>query len=329
MILHGIELRHLRYFLAVAETSHFTRAAHRLHVTQPTLSHQIRQLEGQLNTPLFDRIGRRTRLTAAGEVLLPHVRRMLRELEDASTAIGELHGLKRGRLNVGIVQTVNACVIPEIVARFSAAHPGIQVAGSEMPTEDIESGIEAGRLDLGISFVPPQSRKLEGRRLFTEELVAVVPEGHSLAGRRRLPVRALEGMPLVLLSAKYCTRELIQRAFAEAGVQPSVQVEMNSVESILSTVRQTQLTTILPSLALCTRDDGLHAIQLFAPTPRRDVGLIWLREAHRRAAAEAFATVTEQVLKERKIDASGWRPSKTTIAGNSGSKRVRRALSTA
>src|SRR6185503_10546926 len=104
MDLTRIELRHLRYFLAVAEEAHFTKAAAKLHVTQPTLSHQIRQLEGQLNLPLFDRIGRRVKLTSAGELLLPHARRVIRELEEAQTALGELHGLKRGELKVGIVQ---------------------------------------------------------------------------------------------------------------------------------------------------------------------------------------------------------------------------------
>src|SRR5688572_4790800 len=137
-----IELRHLRYFLAVAEANHFTRAATKLHVTQPTLSHQIRQLEGQLGLQLFDRVGRRVKMTAAGELLLPHARRVVRELEAAQTALTELHGLKRGELKVGIVQTVNACVIPEIVAGFSAAHPGIRVTCSEMAVDEIESGLE-------------------------------------------------------------------------------------------------------------------------------------------------------------------------------------------
>ena len=137
MNLGMIELRHLRYFLAVAEAAHFTKAASILHVTQPTLSHQIRQLEGQLNLALFDRIGRRVKLTAAGEVLLPHARRVLRELDEAQSALSELHGLKRGELKVGIVQTVNACVIPEIVARFSAAHSGIQ---ESRPAAQVQMG---------------------------------------------------------------------------------------------------------------------------------------------------------------------------------------------
>src|SRR5262249_34896504 len=141
----------------------------------------------------------------------------------------------------------------------------------------------------------------DGEELFQEELVAVVPARHALAKHRRLRVRALAGHPLVLLSARYCTRQLIDRAFAEAQARPEVQVEMNSIESILSTVRETGLATLLPALALCRRDQGLKAIALIEPTPRRSVGLVWLNGAHRRTAAQAFAKVTEKVLAERRL----------------------------
>ena len=301
MNLRLIELRHLRYFLAVAETSHFTKAAAKLHVTQPTLSHQIRQLEGQLNLPLFDRIGRRVQLTAAGELLLPHARRVLRELEDAQTALEELHELKRGELNVGIVQTVNACVIPEIVSRFSTAHPGVRVNCFELAVEDIESELHAGKLHLGVSFFPPTQNELAGEKLFTEELVAVVPDKHGFAKRKRLRVAEIASEPLVLLPRKYCTRQLIDEAFREARVEPRVRVEMNSVERILSTVREAGLATLLPSLALCQRDAGLRAIPLICPTPRRAIGILWPRDAQRRAAAQAFAQISGKVLKARKL----------------------------
>jgi LysR family cyn operon transcriptional activator len=299
MDLNRIELRHLRYFLAVADTAHFTRAAARLHVTQPTLSHQIRQLEGQLELRLFDRVGRRVKLTAAGETLLPHARRVLRELDQAQAALGELHGLKRGLLRVGIVQTVNACVIPEIVARFSAEHGGVRVECGEMAVAEIESDLEAGKLDLGISFLPPSRKGLAGEKLFTEELVAVVAANHKLAARRQLRMQDLASQPLALLSPKYCTRQLIDRAFAEAAVSPDLRVEMNSVASILSTVRRTELMSLLPALALCRQDRGLKTIALTNPTPRRSVGLVWLEGANRRAAAVAFAKVTESILTER------------------------------
>jgi LysR family transcriptional regulator, cyn operon transcriptional activator len=297
-----IELRHLRYFLAVAEAAHFTKAASLLHVSQPTLSHQIRQLEGQLNLALFDRIGRRVKLTSAGEVLLPHARRVLRELEEAQSALSELHGLKRGELKVGIVQTVNACVIPEIVARFSAAHSGIKITCAELSVNDIEAGLESGRLDLGISFLPAQRLLIEGEKLFTEELVAVLPEKHAWQKRRQLTIAELATQPLVLLSSQYCTRQLVDRAFTQARVRPRIQVEMNSVESILATVREGVLMSVLPSLAMCRRDTGLVALPLVKPTPRRNVGLLWMKGAHRRVAAQAFARVTEEVLAKRQLD---------------------------
>jgi LysR family cyn operon transcriptional activator len=295
MDLRRIELRHLRYFLAVAEAAHFTKAAAALHVSQPTLSHQIRQLEGQLNLLLFDRIGRRVRLTSAGELLLPHARRVLHELDLAQAALGELHELKRG-----LIQTVNSCVIPEIVSRFSAAHAGIRVACTALAVEEIESGLESGRLDLGISFFPPTRATLDGERLFTEELVLVTRTGHELARRRRLKMSELAGWPLALLGAKYCTRQLIDCAFAEANVRPEVKVEMNTIESILDTVRRSSLASVVPALALCQRDEGLAAVELTSPKPHRGVGLLWLRGAQRRAAAEAFAKVAGETLAQRR-----------------------------
>jgi LysR family cyn operon transcriptional activator len=301
MNLSGLELRHLRYFLAVAETAHFTKAAQKLHVTQPTLSHQIRRLEEQVDQPLFDRSGWRVRLTPAGETLLPYAERVLRELADAQGALGELRGLRRGQLRVGLVQTVNACVIPEIVARYNVAHPGVHVTCAELAVEDIELGLEAGRLDFGVSFLPATRATLEGEKLFTEELVAVTAADRPLARRKTLRIRDLATEPLALLAPRYCTRQLIDRAFATARVQPVVKVEMNSIESLLATVRQTSLTSILPTLALCRQENGLQAVRLIGPTPRRSVGLLWRRGSHRPAAAEVFAALTARILRERGV----------------------------
>lgn len=301
MNLSLMELRHLRYFLGVAEAKHFTRAAAKMHVTQPTLSHQIRQLEGQLNLRLFDRVGRRVELTAAGELLLPHARRVMKELAEAESALLDLHGLKRGKLRVGIMQTVNSCVIPEIVAQFSSAHHGVRVTCHELSVEDIEAGLESGKLDLGISFMPPRRTGLQGEWLFTEELVAVVRQDHALAQRRSIQVRELGSVPLVLLAPNYCTRQLIDRAFAEARLVAEPRVEMNSVESILSTVRSSGLVTILPVLAMCRRETGLAAVRLTNPEPKRAVGLLWAKGFQRRAAAEVFAKTAEQTLRRRQL----------------------------
>jgi LysR family cyn operon transcriptional activator len=171
-----------------------------------------------------------------------------------------------------------------------------------MAVADIESDLEAGQLDLGISFMPPARKNLTAEILFTEDLVAVVAADHALAKHRQLRMRDLAHESLALLAPKYCTRQLIDRAFAEAAVKPDVRVEMNSVASILSTVRRTKLVSLLPSLALCQQDDDLKAIELTRPTPRRAIGLLWLQSTGCRAAATAFARVTATVLAERKLN---------------------------
>lgn len=309
-----IELRHLRYFPAVAETRSFTRAAERVHVSQPTLSHQVRQLEEQLGLVLFDRVAGRVGLTHAGEVLLPRARRVLAELENARRELGELHGLRRGLLRVGIMESVHASAIPEIVKRFAVAYPGVQLNCLELAVGEIEAGVEAGTLDLGIAFLPPGRPTLEGERLCTEELVAVAPADHPLARRKRLSVRELAASPLVLLAGGCYTGRMIHEAFRTAGVRPRVQVEMNSIRNILSTVREARLPTILPSMPLGERERDFRAIPLVAPHPHRDAGLLWLRGAHERVSAEAFARLVRAVFEPLTLRGASAMPSTATPA---------------
>jgi LysR family cyn operon transcriptional activator len=285
-----MEIRHLRYFMAVADSAHFTRAAGSVHVSQPTLSQQIRQLEDELGTPLFDRVGRRVRLTAAGEILREHAQRVLRELDAARSAIGELEGLTRGTLAVGAVQTVHAYLVPTAIARFTAAHPSVGVRVRELSSGAVEQGLVEGALDLGIGFAPAAAPEVVSEPLFDEEVVLIAPEGHRLARRRQVRLRELDGEPLVLLSPEFCTRRLVDEGMREAGASPRVAVEMNSIESILETVRAGRAATLLPALALAgDAGPGLRAVAVAEPALRRTVGLLWLKDGYRCAAARAFA----------------------------------------
>jgi LysR family cyn operon transcriptional activator len=301
-----VELRHLRSFLAVARTQHFRRAADELYVSQPALSEQIRQLEAELGTPLFERLGRRVRLTAAGVVLRDYAERVLREVDDARRAIEELENLSRGTLAAGVVQTVNTYLIPAVLARLAVAHPGICVRVDELPAAGIEAALEAGELDLGVGFVPPAASGLVAEPLFTEELVVIVPESHRLAGRPAVAFRELDGEPLILLSPRFCTRRLFDACTAGAGVCPQVRIEMNSIEGILATVRATGLATVLPALALrCAEGTGLRGVPLVEPSPRRTVGLLWRRCGYRCAAARAFAAAVAEVVERYSLPRAG------------------------
>ncbi len=294
-----MEFRHLRYFLAVADALHFTKAAEALPVSQPALSAQVKQLEHEVGVPLFDRAGRSVQLTRAGSIFREHARRALREMELAQMAIAEVEGLHRGTLSVGVVQTVNAYLIPEIVTRFSTLHPQVGLKLDELSGPDIEAGVRDGTLDVGIGFLPLTSDRLESQPLFEEDFVLIASARHRFAKRRRLPLSSLWDESLILLPGIFCTRRLLNASFEQAGIQPRIIVEMNAIEGILATVRTSTLATILPRLSLgLGRHAVLRGITLKDPTPRRGIGLLWKKGGYRSGAVRALADQVKSVVKE-------------------------------
>jgi LysR family transcriptional regulator, cyn operon transcriptional activator len=280
-----VELRHLRYFLAVAETLHFTRASEALHISQPTLSLQIMELERMLGAPLFDRNGRSVRLTEAGVVFRRHAIRALREVETGHAAVSDLLGLHRGTLRVGVTHSFSTALIPRAVARFRRAHPGVGVAIEKTSGRAIEQSLVAGALDLGIAYAPPESTEVEAETLFEEEVVLIVAIGHPLARRDRVGLAELDGLPLALISREFSTRRLIDERLREAKVSPEIAVEMNDIDSLLEVVR---LGTGV------TDGRGLAQVPIEGPRMTRTAALLWHREAYRTTAATAFAGVIRE-----------------------------------
>ena len=172
-----MELRHLRYFTALAECLNFTRAAERVHVTQSTLSHQIRQLEEEAGRPLFDRIGKRVVLTEAGEVFLTFASKALKEVDQGlSTLREEAARPMTGTLRIGATHTFNIRLIPECVATFLGRYPTVQVSVAELEADGIGSKLLAGELDMGIAYRPTGPTELWFEPLYNEEMVLVVAE---------------------------------------------------------------------------------------------------------------------------------------------------------
>jgi LysR family cyn operon transcriptional activator len=285
-----MELRQLEYFLAVAESGRFTQAAEAVHVSQPALSQQIKKLEAELGTPLFDRLGRGTELTEAGELLLPRARRILSEVENAEGALGELQGIERGSVTVGTVQTTGEYLIPRVVSQFHEAHPNVDISVKERSAPEITEELAEGALDLGVGFLSSVHGEISADLLFEEALVAVVPPDHPWTEVEKLPASRLSSQPLVLLPDGFCTRNLVNSVFDAAGIDPMVRIEMNSIAGILATVRAAGLATILPALTLSmSGTDELEARQITDPRPSREVALLFHSGRHRSAATEAFA----------------------------------------
>ncbi len=184
-------LRQLSYFIAVAEHCGFSRAAAALHVSQPALSQQIRQLEAMLEVQLFDRSGRRIRLTDAGEIWLEYARRALRELEEGRRALHDAEDLQHGKLRIAMTPTFTTYMLGPLMEAYYRRYPGVKVLIQEMNQERMEAMLLEDELDVGIAFDDSRSQEIVVQPLLTETLALVVSRAHPLAGERDLQLQAL------------------------------------------------------------------------------------------------------------------------------------------
>ncbi|KRE89328.1 transcriptional regulator [Frateuria sp. Soil773] len=283
-------LRHINYFLAVAEHGGFTRAAAALYVSQPALSQQIRQLEASLGTPLFDRSGRATRLTDAGEAYLGYARRALQDLEAGRRALHDVQDLSRGTLRLGLAPTFASYLVGPLAEAFHRRHPRIALTVREMPQERMEDQLDDNRLDVGIAFDAPRSPDIEAETLLTETLALVVGKAHPLARRRSVRLPALADESLVLLSGEFETRGQIDRRCREHGIRPRVSIEADSVGAVVEIVRRTALSSLLPAAIAAQRDD-IFALSLTPGLLERTAILLQRKNGYRSAAARAFVAV--------------------------------------
>jgi DNA-binding transcriptional LysR family regulator len=193
-----MELRQLRYFVAVAEELHFRRAAARLHMSQPPLSHQLRLLEDELGCPLMIRSRRRVELTPAGQAFLADVRELLGGLDEAVGTARRIHAGSAGRLRISFVGSALLSLVPEVVKRYRAARPEVEVQLRERSTEEQLRDLRAGSIDVALVPLPVDAPDLRTEVLRRERAVAALPAAHPLAALKQVPVRRLGAEPLVM-----------------------------------------------------------------------------------------------------------------------------------
>ncbi len=289
-------LRHIHYFLAVAEHRGFTRAATALHVSQPALSQQIRQLEESLGAQLFDRSGRHIQLTDAGEAWLGYAKNALRSLEEGKRAIHDVEDLSRGSLRVAVTPTFTSWLIGPLMARFYARYPNITLALQEMSQEKMEELLLNDELDIGIAFDDVHSADIDVLPLLKESLALMVSERHPLAQQECVALSHLNNERLILLSEEFATREQIDRYCRQRDLHPQIVIEANSINAILELVRRTTLATLLPS-PIAAQNEGLKAVSLTPQLLERTAALMLRKGAWRTAAVKAFTAMAQEVTK--------------------------------
>ncbi|MGO9496556.1 MAG: LysR substrate-binding domain-containing protein [Solirubrobacteraceae bacterium] len=220
-----MELRQLRYFIAVAEELHFRRAAERLHISQPPLSQQIRALEDELGFELLTRSRRRVQLTPAGEAFLRDARVVLGELEGAVATARRIDAGQTGRLRVGFVGSALLSIVPGTVERFRASRPGVAIELRERSTVDQLRAVSAGVIDVGLVRPPiDDDGELRAQTVLRERTVAALPAGHALARLVRVPLARLAAEPLVLFPRDQAPgfHDLLIAALGSTGAGPRV-----------------------------------------------------------------------------------------------------------
>lgn len=286
--------RHIKYFLAVAQHHSFTKAAAALHVSQPALSQQVRQLEKSLSAQLFDRSGRTTRLTDAGEVYLRYARRASQELEEGKRAIHDVGDLSRGALRVALTPTFTTYLVGPLVEAFHSRYPNITLNLREIAQEQMEELLLADELDVGIAFEDGHSQDIETQPLLIEALALVVGERHPLAGQSAIDLDALSAESLILLSEEFATREQIDRYCRQHNITPRVKMEANVIGAVIEVVRRTTLSTLLPA-TVALAHQGLFAIELSPQRLHRTAVLMQRKGAYQTSAARAFIELATDI----------------------------------
>jgi LysR family transcriptional regulator, transcription activator of glutamate synthase operon len=282
-----MELRQLVYAEAVARHRHFTRAAEELHVAQSALSHQIRRLEAELGTELFERTSRRVAPTEAGEAVARRARRVLAELEGVRGELDELRGLVRGRISVGALLPAGGIEVTTLLARFARAYPGIEVDLREGTAADMLTLLTDDELDAAFSLIAGELPDgVEGLQVSEEQVVAAFPPGAAPAKKRVSPAD-LAGLRLATPRSGSAIKAAADAFFAEAGEEFNVSLESGDPYLIRCLVSDGFSAALLPA-SLVRREGPPVETRPLRPSIRLPVHLLWRRGRHRSVGAEAF-----------------------------------------
>ena len=295
-----VDLQKLRIFAAVARESNVTRAARRLSLSQPALSKQLAELEEGLGTLLFDRLPRGVRLTAAGEVLLLHAERIFAAERAAEAEIGELVGLRSGRLSVGASTTIGSYLIPSVFGTFHRAHPEIKLELEIANTTLIQAMVADGRTDLGLTEGAVPSEQFAFQIAHYDQMVAIAAPDHPLSRKKRAMAADLAGVPFISRERGSGTRDVIERALSERGLSIEPAMALGSTEAVKNAVAAGMGVAIVSRLTVEQEltSGRLVLIDVRDLSIRRELHMVQLRGKRESPAVHAFVGFLRAALKE-------------------------------
>jgi DNA-binding transcriptional LysR family regulator len=298
-----MELRQLHSFVVLAHRLHFTQAAEELAIAQPALSQQIQALERELGVRLFERMPRHIRLTPAGQGLLVLAERVLAEVDTISTEMAAYAGVRRGRLHIGLHQSLGVSWLTGLLARFHGRYAGIEMVLHEGVTEPMLERVEEGKLDviwmhtIGPFFPKTAlSKQIETKAVLTEAVLLGAGPHHRLAGRKQISWTALQAEVFVLFQPGSGLRQVVMHLAQEAGFLPQVIFESGDMSMIRALVSEGMGISVFPRSVIDAAGRSLVPLDLSPALPHRTVQLAWHRQRTSTPTIQAFLDFVQEDL---------------------------------
>lgn len=294
-----MELHQLRYFVAVAETQNFTRAAERSNVSQPSLSQQIMNLESEVGHKLFHRLGRKAVITEAGAAFLERARRILFEVENAAKELSDHPSLGR-RIVVGAVQTVMPYLLTPVIAQCREKHPNLVVDAREDFRANLVRAVVEGDLDLAVVPLPINEHRVSVEVLLTEPILLVVGKNHAIATRSEISINDLAGETFISLGDSSALAAQVQAFFGDQKFQPRIGIRCAQVATLKQFASMGLGISLLPELARMPDDrDTLTYLRLTGSEPTRQLAVIRHLQRYQSRGAEQFLSFLREYIAAR------------------------------
>ncbi|MGB0513914.1 MAG: LysR substrate-binding domain-containing protein [Wenzhouxiangellaceae bacterium] len=293
-----MNLRAMHYLVTLADVRHFSRAAELCHVSQPTLSTQIRKLEEELDVQLVERSPRRVMLTEVGREIVERARVLLAEANTIKSIARRSHDPHSGTLRLGIFPTLAPYFLPHVVPEVRRRYPRLTLRLSEEKTENVLNMLTQGRLDAGLLALPVDVEQLATQPLFEEPFVLAVPESHPLASKPLISMRDLEHAELLLLEDGHCLREHALEVCQLAGAQEKLDFHATSMETLRQMVAAGTGITLMPVLAVkppVAHTENLVIRPFDEPVPKRTIALVWRKSSAMNGFLEELAGILAEI----------------------------------
>jgi LysR family hydrogen peroxide-inducible transcriptional activator len=294
-----MNLKDLKYLVALADTGHFGKAAERTFVSQPTLSAQLKKLEDYLGVKLVERQPKNVQLTEVGKQIVVRARRMLEEGDSIIALARNNTDPFTGKLKVALIPTIGPYLLPRVMLKLRKALPKLGLMLYEYQTEPLLKLLREGEIDLGILALPVSQDGLETRPLYTEPFTVALPNGHPLAAKAAIKVSDLKGQTLLLLEDGHCLRDQALEVCSRVDVREAEDFRATSLETLRQMVVAGLGVTLLPETAVESpfgSQRGLTIRQFAKPAPSRSVGAVWRKSTTRGAAIFAVCDVVANVM---------------------------------